>query len=76
MPITPTPESPIDATARQAARMTPGAFEPRVRVPRQPGAMSNDPSGAGLPTGGASTMAEATTVERQREGGGSVSERR
>lgn len=78
MTTTPSPESttatPVE-TPGPASRMIPAGYEPLNRVPRQLGGMSGGAFGAGLSPGTESTMDAATTNERRREGGGSVSER-
>lgn len=71
---TASPESAV-ATSTPASRMIPAGFEPLTRVPRQLGGMTGGAFGAGLPSGTESTMDAATTAERRREGGGSISER-
>ncbi len=55
--------------------LIPGAYEQRPVTRRQPGVMSGPAFGsAGVPDG-PSTMSAATLADRQREGGGALSQR-
>jgi hypothetical protein len=62
-------------TAKVSA-LIPGAYEPRPTVPRQSGSMGGPAYGSLNPPSGPPTMDEATIAERQKEGGGGVSQRR
>jgi hypothetical protein len=54
--------------------MIPGAREPHLGRPRVLGAMGGAANGSGACAGGSSIDA-ATTIERQKEGGGGASQR-
>jgi hypothetical protein len=56
--------------AAKAQALIPGAYEPRPVSLRKPGGMSGPAFGSLDPRNGASTMDEATTAERRKEGGG------
>ena len=56
--------------------MIPGAYEPNTVTHRQPGAMGGPPFGSSDMPVGPSTMPPATIAERQKEGGGGVSQRK
>jgi hypothetical protein len=68
------PAFPNDEAAR---KLIPGAYEPNTLTQRQPGTMGGAPFGStdtDMPVG-ASTMSAATIAERQKEGGGGISQR-
>ncbi len=56
--------------------MIPGAYEPNTVTHRQPGAMGGPPFGSADMPVGSSTMSPATVAERQKEGGGGISQRK
>jgi hypothetical protein len=57
-----------------AGRLIPGAYERNTVTQRQPGAMGGAPFGTdGIPAG-LSTMSAATIAEREKEGGGGISQ--
>lgn len=59
-----------------ARKLIPGAYEQNTLTQRQPGAMGGPPFGlSDLPIG-SSTMSPGTIAERQKEGGGGISQRR
>jgi hypothetical protein len=58
------------ADAALAQVLIPGAYEVRLASARRPGAMSGPAYGSHDPRSGASTMDDATTAERRKEGGG------
>jgi len=60
----------IGADADLAQGLIPGAYEVRPVSARKLGAMSGPASGSLAPRSGASTMDDATTAERRKEGGG------
>lgn len=71
----PAPVDPTAAPALTAQQIIPGAFERRAPAPRAPGAIGGSGFGtADLPEG-ASSMAPATIAEREKEGGGGLSQR-
>jgi hypothetical protein len=55
--------------------LIPGAYERNTLTHRQPGSMGGPAFGADTPNG-PSSLAAATIAERQKEGGGGVSQRR
>jgi hypothetical protein len=58
-----------------ARTLIPGGYEQNTLTHRQPGAMGGPPFGlSGLPIG-PSTMSPVTIAERQKEGGGGISQR-
>lgn len=66
-----------DSPNKDAARtLIPGAYEPNTLTQRQPGAMGGPPYGAADMPVGSSTMSPATIAERQKEGGGGISQRK
>jgi len=62
--------------AARAQALIPGAYEQRPAVPRRSGSMGGPAFGSLTPSSGPSTMDAATIAERQKEGGGGVSQRR
>ena len=65
-----------DSPNNDAARkLIPGAYEQNTLTRRQPGAMGGSPFGSADMPVGASTMSAATIAERQKEGGGGISQR-
>ena len=66
-----------DSPNNDAARMLiPGAYEQNTLTQRQPGAMGGPPFGAADMPVASTTMSPATIAERQKEGGGGVSQRK
>jgi hypothetical protein len=63
-----------DAALAQA--LIPGAYEQRPTLPRRSGTMGGPAFGSLTPLSGPPTMDAATIAERQKEGGGGVSQRR
>jgi hypothetical protein len=62
--------------ASRAERLIPGAFEQRPLTARQPGGMGGPASGSSTVAAGPSSMDAATIAEREKEGGGGLSQRR
>jgi hypothetical protein len=67
------PGEDVDSRARA---LIPGAFEKRPATARQPGSMSDPPSGVLDPHTAPLPMSEATRADRRREGGGGGGQRR
>ena len=55
--------------------MIPGAYERNTLTRRQPGSMGGGAFGSGSVPNSNSTLAAATILERQKEGGGGASQR-
>jgi hypothetical protein len=72
VPAPPVQDFPNDDAAR---KLIPGAYEQNTLTQRQPGTMGGSPFGSTDMPVGASTMSAATIAERQKEGGGGISER-
>jgi hypothetical protein len=67
----------LDVPNNDAARkLIPGAYEQNTLTLRQPGAMGGPPFGSAHLSVGSSTMSPATIAERQKEGGGDISQRK
>ena len=64
-----------DRQQDRAQRLIPGAYDRTNLTRRQPGSMGGGSFGAGMPSGGPSSMDAATIADRVREGGGGVSGR-
>ncbi|HEU5257170.1 MAG TPA: hypothetical protein VFU28_14355 [Vicinamibacterales bacterium] len=64
---------PNDAAAR---KLIPGAYEQNTLTRRQPGAMGGPPFGSAHMQVGSSTMSPVTIAERQKEGGGGITQRK
>lgn len=62
--------------AALAQRLIPAAFERRPIVPRQAGVMGGPAFGSRDAPVGPPSMDAATIAERQKEGGGGISQRR
>ena len=73
MPIPLVPDFPNSDAART---LIPGAYEQNTLTHRQPGAIGGPPFGAANIPVGSSTMSAATIAERQKEGGGGISQRK
>ena len=58
-----------------AQKLIPGAYEQNTLTHREPGAIGGPPFGVSDLPIGASTMAPVTIAERQKEGGGGISQR-
>jgi hypothetical protein len=56
--------------------LIPGAYERRILLPRQSGSMGGAAFGSENLSLGPSTMSVATIADREKEGGGAVSQRR
>ena len=66
----------LHGRATAAEDLIPGAYEQRTVTRRQPGSMGGPAFGsAGVP-GGPGSMSAATVADREREGGGALSQRR
>ena len=66
-----------DSPNNDAARkLIPGAYEPNTLTQHQPGAMGGPSFGAADMPVGLSTMSPATIAERQKEGGGGITQRK
>ena len=59
-----------------ARELIPGAYERRMVTPRQSGSMGGPAFGSASVVIGPSSMNAATIADREREGGGAVSQRR
>jgi hypothetical protein len=59
-----------------AQELIPGAYERRTVRPRQSGSMGGPAFGSANLAAGPSSMDAATIAEREKEGGGAVSQRR
>jgi hypothetical protein len=57
-------------------KLIPGAYERNTLTQRQPGAMGGPPFGAADMPVGSSTMSPATIAEREKEGGGGITQRK
>jgi hypothetical protein len=65
---------PVDISPAQT--LIPGAYERNTTTQRQPGSMGGTALGStDVPTGGPSTLSDATILDREMEGGGGVSQR-
>jgi len=71
----PLPLVPVGPNDDAARRLIPGAYEQNTLTHRQPGAIGGPPFGVSDLPIGASTMAPVTIAERQKEGGGGISQR-
>ena len=58
-----------------AQALIPGAYERNTLTYRQPGSMGGPASGSAPASTGPSSMDAATIAEREKEGGGGVSQR-
>ena len=59
-----------------ARKLIPGAYERNTLTQRQPGAMGGAPFGSDDMPVGSSTMSPVTIAERQKEGGGGITQRK
>lgn len=59
-----------------AQELIPGAYEQRTVTRRQPGSMSGPAFGSAGAPGGPGSMSAATIADREKEGGGALSQRR
>jgi hypothetical protein len=62
--------------ATPAQQLIPGAYDRSTLTHRQAGSIGGPASGSGAVSGGSSSMDAATIAEREREGGGALSQRR
>jgi hypothetical protein len=62
--------------ATTASELIPGAYERRLVTPRQSGSMGGPAFGSASVAVGHGSMSAATIADREREGGGAVSQRR
>jgi hypothetical protein len=65
----------VSGHATHAADMIPGAYERNTLTFRQPGSMSGPAFGSATAPIGGSSLDAATVAEREKEGGGGVSQR-
>lgn len=66
----------IGGDALTAQVLIPGAYERRILLPRQSGSMGGAAFGSENVPRGPTTMSAATIADREKEGGGAVSQRR
>jgi hypothetical protein len=71
----PTPLVPDFPNNDAARKLIPGAYEQNTLTQRQPGAMGGSAFGSADMPSSASTMSAVTIAERQKEGGGGISQR-
>jgi len=72
----PLPFVPVAPNDDPAPKLIPGAYEQNTLTQRQPGAMGGLPFGSADMPAGSSTMSPARVAERQKEGGGGISQRK
>jgi hypothetical protein len=65
----------IDGNVAAARRPIPGAYERNTLTYRQPGSMGGALFGSDDVPAGPSTMTPTTIAEREKEGGGGISQR-
>jgi hypothetical protein len=66
----------LRGSATTAQELIPGAYERRTLTRRQAGSMGGPAFGSADPPIGPSSMDAATIAEREKEGGGALSQRR